>query len=74
MTGIKALGRWHEYRGHAQNTKFYEEVVNIALNATFKVAYSSDISLNGNVNANGNYWCPLTTNGNGNYELLQNGN
>ena len=40
MTGKQALRRWHEYRGHAKDTKFYEEVVNEALNATFKVAYS----------------------------------
>ena len=40
MTGLEMLGRWREYRGHAKNTKFYEEVVNNALNATFKDAYS----------------------------------
>ena len=40
MTGLQMLGMWHVYRGHAKNTKFYEEVVNKALNAIFKVAHS----------------------------------
>ena len=40
MTGLQMLGMWHEYRGHAKNNKIYEEVVNKALNATFKVGYS----------------------------------
>ena len=40
MSEIQALGRWHEYRGYAKNTKFHEEVGNKALNATFKIAYS----------------------------------
>ena len=40
MTGLQMLGMWHEYRGRAESNIIYEEVVNKALNATFKVAYS----------------------------------
>ena len=45
MSGIQALGRWHEYRGHAKNTKFHEEVGNKALSATFNVVYTRAINI-----------------------------
>ena len=37
MSGLQALGMWHEYRGHAKNTIFQEEVVNKTLSANVNV-------------------------------------